>query len=228
MKDALFRRMPRILAAGGLCAASYYIGQRETNLYYYTTMFLCPLSVLYILYQIKEILKEVKAVRKLLLRLARFLLPLTKRLKQLWGAFARTLSLTAKNSALYKKIEYLHLKDLSRITGYSDEYIPINNEKEKVDYDSIRLKWKKCKTNAEKVRYLYAKYVLAKRKNGHVFLNSDTPMQIQSKWGEDQYNQQLFPDYYKARYAISEEISDQEIKALLKLQKSEKAKDMRR
>lgn len=224
MKDALLSKAPRIMAAGVLGAASYYIGKRESYLYYYTTMFLCPFSVLYILYQLKEILKEVSAVRKLFGRLARFLLPLTLRLKKLWAAFARALSAAAQNSVLYKKIEYLHLKDLSCITGYSDEYIPINNEIEKNDYDFIRLKWKRCKTNAERVRYLYAKYVLEKRKSGHAFRCSDTPMQIQSKWGKDQYNQTLFPEYYRARYAPKEKIGDEEVEALLVLQKKVKSK----
>lgn len=219
MKERVIGRLFKMLIAGALCAVFYYIGKIVSEAYYYTTMFLSPLCALYIFFQFKEILIEIRVFRQAVKWAGKRLFPLTKRIRKLWSHLAETLFSWVKESGVYRKMEYLHLKDLSRITGYSDEYIPINKEEQTPVYDSVRLKWKKCRTNSERVRYLYAKYVLRQRRDKHSFRDSDTPMQLQLKWGKDDYNDRLFPDYYRARYTTKEEISDEEIRELQRLWK---------
>lgn len=79
------------------------------------------------------------------------------------------------------------------------------------------LHWRDMKTNAEKIRYLYIKYILFKIKKGYAFKFNTTPNEISRELRLDDEAGELFAVYYDARYSggrinIPNEIVDRQEK----------------
>lgn len=193
---------------------SYITGKKYSELYYYTVMFICPLSVVYLLIQLWKMLCELVSFRKIIKKYAPRLFSILEKGMKLWGRFTNRILEMAKSTAVYHKYEMLKLKDLSRITGYSDEKLTNFSYKTSKDYDLILKKWRKCKGNAEKVRYIYGKYIERERKEGKVFDLVSTPYELIERWDKTDYNQLLADTYYKARYNENEQIEDEIVKRL--------------
>lgn len=197
---------------------SYRIGMSFHTTYYYTVMFICPFAVIYAFIQVLHLLGKLRIMQRLLFLIAPYVQPFKRKLKHFLSRSANFFLHMAHNTVIYQKMEYLHLKNTSRITGYHDEYIHDTTVRSVKEYEAFPLKWHKCKTNAQKIRFLYLKYVLTNKKAGKPFSYADTPDQLQKKWSfEDAKDDLLTSSYYCARYKIHEEnedIPDQVIETL--------------
>lgn len=209
-------RIFKIILAILIFIISYSIGEIYRFSYYYTIMFVCPFAVFYIIFQVIKILDEITLVRRLVKKISPYFRPAIRKLKNIWSDAANLLLKLAHTSAVYQKFEALHLKNTSKITGYSDEFFRNHENETSHDYEIYHLKWKKCKSNSERVRFLYAKYIIRNRKKGKAFSYANTPEELQKVWGKDDYNAALFSAYYIARYDEKEEITDEIILKLTK------------
>lgn len=171
---------------------------------------LCVISVMV------QLLARIPFLQPLFLRLRKKLHPIAAHIRNVWMyATARFFQLLHTN-VVYEKFEYLKLKNTSRITGYSDTVIRNPEQDLQAELERYRLKWKRCRTNQERVRYLYGKYVTQNRKQKQPFSYASTPRQLQKAWGEDEYNRLLIPTYYEARYQPTAEIDDEVLEKLRK------------
>lgn len=203
----LKKRLIKILAACAVFALSYWLGSTFRNTYYYTTMFCCPIAVLYIWIQFLLILYDIRFVRRILKKLQPYAAPLVNRIKSWWSHAANVLLKWVYASSVYQKIEYRRWKDTSRITGYSDEYHHNLSPSSSREYDAIPLKWRKCENNAQRIRCIYRKYVETNRKAGKPFSYASTPTELQKKWfqpSSEENDRLLMQLYYPARYDESE------------------------
>lgn len=207
-------RVIKMIVAVLLYAIFYEIGIRYPSLYYYTVMFLCPICLLYIIFQILLILNQIKFVKRIWEKVELWGKPALERLKHIWSNASNALLQLAHKNVVYQKFEYLHLRDRSRITGYSDEYRKSADDDKLREYGGNRLKWKKCKTNQERIRFLYSRFVIRGRRQGKIFTYSDTPNQLREAWGEDLYHTLLTEAYYQARYDEEAQIEDEVVREL--------------
>jgi len=216
----IIKRILKIIIAGAVFALSYYIGTAFPASYYYTIMFICPFSVLYAVGQILLILYDIELFRRIVKRLEPYVKPALRKFMQLISHGANLLLRLAHHSFLYQKFEYRRLRDTSRITGYHDEYRHSHQTPIQQEYETCALRWRKCKTDAERVRYTYLKYVEANRKAGKPFSYTDTPNSLQQRWHMDgeTSDETLIKWYYPARYGDCRnlDISRQDIDELHK------------
>ena len=205
----------KLLCALALLCAACLIRQHHPSSYFYTTMFFIPIAGIWICYECLRILLYIVRPKRLLSKLAGRTAPFLRKFKIRWGALTSRLFDILRTTVIYQKLEYLHLKDTSRITGYRDEQIKNRGLETSAEYELSPLKWRRCKTNAERVRVLYAKYIAKNRRQKKLFSYSDTPVELQHQWGHDVYNELLIPAYYDARYNEHCDISDQQMTQLL-------------
>lgn len=214
----------KIIITAFIFLLSWWVGTAFHTTYYYTIMFICPFAAVYAFAQVLHILGKLRIFQRLLFRIAPFIQPLKRKLKSFWSRSTNFFLHMAHRTIFYQKFEYLHLKNTSRITGYRDEYTHRTDVRSSAEYEAFPLKWHKCRTNAQKVRFLYLKYVLANKKSGKPFSYADTPNQLQEKWASDDARDHLLTSsYYYARYKFcddsgednkNEDISDEVIETL--------------
>lgn len=75
------------------------------------------------------------------------------------------------------------------------------------------LKWRDMKSNNEKIRYLYMKYVLRGVKEGRPFKYSLTPKELQLLWKAEE--KEIVSAYIQARYG-NEELPEEQVEVLKK------------
>lgn len=217
---SIIKRIIKIIIAGIVFALSYYAGTAFPSLYYYTIMFICPFSVLYAVGQVLLILYDIACFRRIVKRLEPYIRPVLSRLGKFVSNAANFLLRLAHHSFIYQKFEYRRLRDTSRITGYHDEYRHSGQSLANQEYETYALRWRKCKNDAQRVRYTYLKYVQTNRKAGKPFSYADTPSRLQKRWHTegDTRDELLVKWYYPARYGNSEclDMTRQEMDALHK------------
>lgn len=208
----------KIMISALVFLLSYWIGMSFHATYYYTVLFICPFAAIYAFIQILHLIGKLRIIKRLLFLTAPYIQPFKHKLKQFLSRTANFFLHMAHNTVIYQKFEYLHLKNTSRITGYRDEYMHETNAQTAAEYEVLPLKWRKCETNAQKVRYFYLKHVLANKKAGKPFSYADTPNQLLEKWSPDNAKDHfLTSSYYTARYKIfpqGQDIPDETIQAL--------------
>ena len=204
----IFKRIFKIIMAGVVFALSYYTGTAFPSLYYYTIMFICPFAVLYAIGQVLLILYDIEFFRRAVKRLEPYVKPVLHKIMQLISHGANFLLRLAHHSFIYQKFEYRRLRDTSRITGYHDEYRHSDQTPSSQEYETYALRWRKCKNDAERVRYTYLKYVETNRRAGKTFSYSDTPNNLQKRWHTDaeSNDESLIKWYYPSRYGNKENL----------------------
>lgn len=208
-RKAFFRMVVFALFA----ALFYGIGKVWRESFYVTLRFLYPISLGAAIFQIffflpkwqflKPRIKKImgKALDSLLTVLNRF----GKAARQLGERFSRFRRNTAKTAKKGRK---------SKKGAYRDEFLYAEG---KGLFGSRRrhLKWRDMKTNRDKVRFYYMRYVLGTVKQGAPFGYHLTPDELKALWKNPEGAEPLTSLYYRARYG-EEEVSGEE---LLKLSK---------
>lgn len=223
----MFRKIRRYLLKLTLALAvfivSMLVGKHYHSTYFYTTMFLCPVSVLYMIAMLLGLLNELAFFHRLFRRFKRRLRPFLDRMKALAGAISDRVSGWMHTTAFYHKFEFLKLKNTSRITGYTDVHMRSRDIDGEEEYDLYLRRWRRCATNAERVRFLYGKYITKKRRQKKTFSYASTPQELNACWGTTAYSGQLIPAYYEARYNRNAEIRRELVEQLLKAESDDSA-----
>lgn len=83
------------------------------------------------------------------------------------------------------------------------------------------MKWKDLKNNADKIRFIYIKYINKLMKQGYIFSTILTPMETLAKWKmEEDESAYMFPLYTDARYSGGRrQITDEEVERSSKYMK---------
>lgn len=179
----------RILIFLFLSGIAWYIGEQNKATFFYTTRFFYPLFLMAALIQIWFLLPKWSFLKSHLQKLFR---------KGL-GTFRRFFP------PIQKK------KKKKRVQTYRDESF----RAEGLGYFSRKqkhLRWKDMKSNNDKIRYLYMKYVLQGVKKGNPFKYCFTPKELQRLWKEEE-ELPLVNAYHGARYG-TEELPEELVKKL--------------
>lgn len=97
-----------------------------------------------------------------------------------------------------------------QIHGYTDELLFHGIDDALPDRRS-RLRWRACKTDSERIRYLYVKQLRRSIKKGFAFRYADTPAQLRQRLPREAGENPVFSLYYPARYQADNGIGAREV-----------------
>lgn len=195
----------------------YGVGKVWKESFYVTLRFLYPISLGAAIFQLFFFLPR-----------WRFLKPRLKKMmgkagERLLAAFDRVAEAVRKfgesfshfRSRFHKnKINTSGKREKNKNKAYRDEFLYAEG---KGLFGSRRrhLKWRDMKTNGDKVRFYYMRYVLGRVKQGAPFAYHLTPEELKALWKKPEEAEPLTSLYYRARYG-EEEVSEEELLVLSK------------
>lgn len=189
----------RMLFFSFLAFVFYKIGKVWRESFFYTIRFLYPLSVMAALFQlvfflpkwsflkprVKKLLKKIGTpIGEVLLKCGRAIQSFAKYIGSFGDRFRRNQGEERKKQSA---------------TGYRDE--SFYAKKQNSFWRRNRhLRLRDMKSNGEKIRYYYMKYVLGEVRKGAPFAYHLTPAQLKSLWKNPEESEPLVGLYYEARY----------------------------
>lgn len=195
----------------------YRIGKIWRESFYVTLRFLYPISVMAALFQIFYFLPKwiflKPRLKKVLKKVGGRLLPVFSKmraaLKKMGEGVFRFRNRFRRKAGNSKK------KKGRKFGGaYRDEFLYAEGSG-LFGFRRHHLKWRDMKTNQDKVRFYYMRYVLGTVKKGAPFGYHLTPGELKALWKNPEGAEPLTGLYYRARYS-GQEIEEQE---LLRLEK---------
>jgi len=126
-------------------------------------------------------------------------------------------------SKISQKIyEILGLSDRQRIEGKDESSFIFDTENNpllrRLHGVKKQMRWKDLETNAEKIRYIYIKYVIKLIKSGYRYETNKTPDEVKKELNLENEPGRLFDLYRGARYSGGrDEISDVDVEMSEKL-----------
>lgn len=202
----------RVVLFALLAFLFYGIGKAWKESFYVTLRFLYPISVMAALFQIFYFLPKWNflkpRLKKLLKAAGSRILPVFQKLGRAFGKLGGSLfrfrKRFGKNTGKSGK-----RKKKTGGQSYRDEFLYAEGNG---IFSSRRrhLKWRDMKTNRDKVRFYYMRYVLGTVKKGAPFGYHLTPEELKMLWKNPEGAEPLTGLYYRARYGI-EEIEEQEL-----------------
>lgn len=206
-KNAFFRMILFAL----LAFIFYRIGKAWKESFYVTLRFLYPISVMVALFQIFYFLPKWNFLKPRLAKLLKAagsrILPVFQKLGRAFGKLGERFSHFRQRHGRNKEKNDRRKKKTG--TTYRDEFLYAEG-KGLFGRRRHHLKWRDMKTNRDKVRFYYMRYVLGTVKKGAPFGYHLTPEELKRLWKNPEGAEPLTGLYYRARYGI-EEIEEQEL-----------------
>lgn len=195
-----------------LAGVFYGIGKIWKESFYVTLRFLYPISFGAAIFQLffflpsRQFLKP--RLKKIMGKAGERLLAVFGRV----GAAVRKLGegLSRFRSRFHKNTAKMGKKGRKSKNGaYRDEFLYAEG---KGLFGSRRhhLRWRDMKTNRDKIRFYYMRYVLGTVKQGAPFAYHLTPEELKALWKNPEGAEPVTSLYYRARYG-EEEISEEEV-----------------
>lgn len=171
------------------------IGEKYRVTFFYTTRFLYPVSVILAICQLGCLLPKWVFVKT---RVGRLLKKAGIPLQKLWNFGKRGLERIRER---FLPGDRSGKKESRQKKAYRDESFYADGSG-LFTKRRKHLRWRDMKTNNEKIRYLYMKYVVGRVKAGQPFQYSLTPAELQKLWKAE--DKEIVSAYIQARYGVEE------------------------
>ena len=206
-KNAFLRMVVLALFA----ALFYGIGKIWRESYYVTLMFFYPISVGAALFQLFYFLPKRSFLRskleKIWQRVETRLLGVVNRLEEAVKRLGE--SFRARKNHRKKVVKPAKRKNKNKNGAYRDEFLYAEGSG-LFGRRRHHLRWRDMKTNQDKIRFYYMRYVLETVKKGAPFAYHLTPGELKALWKNPEGAEPLTGLYYRARYG-GQEIKEEEL-----------------
>ena len=187
----------------------YGIGKIWKQSYYVTLMFFYPISVGAALFQLFYFLPKRSFLRsrleKIWQRVETRLLDVVNRL----GDAMKRLGESFRTRKRHRKKTIKPAKRKNKNNAYRDEFLYAEGSG-LFGRRRHHLRWRDMKTNQDKIRFYYMRYVLGTVKKGAPFAYHFTPGELKALWKDPEGAEPLTGLYYRARYG-GQEIKEEEL-----------------
>lgn len=207
----------RIIVFLCLSGIFWYIGKLYRVTFFYTTRFFYPFFLILAMIQVWFLLPKWAFLKP---RLKKVLGKVAKPFQKIWQFGKSGFEKIREKFFFGRKSVAVGKESRKKNKSYRDESFYA----EGAGLFSKRrkhLKWRDMKSNNDKIRYLYMKYVLRGVKKGNPFQYSFTPMELQRLWKEK--DEKIVSAYIQARYgneelpeALVEELKEEQQKKINK------------